>query len=355
MIRKPYLIYLSALAILLGASCSNKNISYKAEYQFKSKNGTPDYTDKNYWAAHPWKWDTSDSVPAPLRDKSNNDSAVDVFFIHPTTLTSKKNKNSNALIDDASINIKTDFSPILYQASAFNERSRVFAPRYRQAHLGNYFTEDTLRAKKAFDLAYLDIKKAFETYLTDYNNGRPIIIASHSQGTTHALRLLKEYFEGKELQKSLVCAYIIGMPVSNTYFITLKPCVDSLSTGCFVSWRTYEKGFEGSKSVKNESFKAVVVNPLSWSLDSIRIPAILNSGGVLKNFNKVLPGVVDAQIYKNILWSSKPKFFGSFLLTTKNYHIADINFFYSNIRHNVNTRIDMYLKKQKTALNDKRK
>jgi len=209
------------LIILLGlyvASCSKKNFSHLATYQFKSINGNPDYTDLHYWAAHPWKWNTSDSVPKPLRKGFVKDSLVDVFFLHPTTLTSDKNKNSNALIDDAELNAKTDYSTILYQASAFNEQCRVFAPRYRQAHYGNYFTDDTAMARKAFELAYEDVKNAFETYLSLYNGGRPIIIASHSQGTTHAARLLKDYFQGKILQNKLVCAYIVGMPIPENYF-----------------------------------------------------------------------------------------------------------------------------------------
>ncbi len=341
---KTFFLYFIVLLSLCISACSQKNYSTKPAYQFKSTDGKPDYTNLSYWAAHPWKWDTSDSVPKPLQKNDSKDSMVDVFFVHPTTLTSKKNTNSNALIDDAATNSKTDYSAILYQASAFNEQCRVFAPRYRQAHYGNYFTADTLRAKQAFELAYEDVKNAFETYLKYYSNGRPIIIASHSQGTTHAARLLKEFFEGKVLQNKLVCAYIIGMPIPDNYFTAIKPCTDSLGTGCFVTWRTFQKGYEGSEFVKKEIFKAVVTNPLTWSLDSNYAPAGLNHGGVLKNFNKISPAVVDAQVYKNILWSSKPKFFGNFLLRQKNYHIGDINLFYNNIRQNVKTRIGMYWK-----------
>ena len=341
---KQSLFYiLAAIGLLLG-SCSKNNFSSKPAYQFKSSDGKPDYSDLHYWAAHPWKWDPSDSVPKPLRKNFIKDSVADVFFIHPTSLTSKKNTNSNASIDDAAINSKTDYSAILYQASTFNEQCRIFAPRYRQAHYNNYFTTDTARANQAFELAYEDVKNAFEIYLKYYNNGRPIIIASHSQGTTHAARLLKEFFEDKPLKNKLVCAYIIGMPIPEHYFTSLQPCKDSLSTGCFVTWRSFEKGFEGSEFVKKETFKAVVTNPLIWSSDTILAPAKLNTGGVLKNFNIVKPAVVDAMVYKNILWTSKPKFFGSFLLKQKNYHIADINFFYTNIRENVKTRIAMFWK-----------
>ncbi|MBC7867548.1 MAG: DUF3089 domain-containing protein [Gloeobacteraceae cyanobacterium ES-bin-316] len=326
------------------SSCSQKNFSSKPAYQFKSATGKPDYADLHYWAAHPWKWDPSDSIPKPLLASTFRDSVVDVFFVHPTTLTSSKNTSSNAAIDDAEINSKTDYSAILYQASVFNEQSRVFAPRYRQAHYQNYFTADSTTASKSFAMAYEDVKSAFETYLRLYNNGRPIVIAAHSQGTSHAARLIKEFFEGKLLQNKLVCAYLIGMPIPETYFTTFKPCADSLGTGCFVSWRTFQKGFEGSDYVLKETFKATVTNPLTWKTDTLPGPAALNAGAVLKNFNKLVPGVTDATVYKNILWSSKPKFFGNILLTQKNYHVGDINLFYSNIRQNVKTRIGMFWK-----------
>ena len=340
-----FLFVVLASVLFISTSCSKKNYSQKAAYQFKSTDGNPDYTNLDYWAAHPYKWDPSDSIPKPLRKNYFKDSVADVFFVHPTTLTSSKNSNSNALIDDAEINAKTDYSAILYQASAFNEKCRVFAPRYRQAHYGNYFTNDTMRARKAFEIAYQDVKNAFETYLKKYNNGQPIIIAAHSQGTTHAARLLKEYFEGKILQNKLICAYIIGMPIQDNYFKLLKPCIDSMSTGCYVTWRTFKKGYEGSEAVQKETFKVVVTNPHTWSTDTAYARASLNTGAVLINFNKVIPSVVDAQVHKNILWTSKPRFFGNLFLTQDNYHVGDINFFYNNIRQNVKTRIGVYLKK----------
>jgi len=332
------------LLAIVAVSCSPKNFSNNAAYQFKSADGKPDYKNLNYWAAHPAKWDPSDSVPKPNRKTKSNDETIDVFFVHPTTLTSSQDTNSNARIDDPAINSKTDYSAILYQASVFNGECRVFAPRYRQAHYNNYFTPDKARANQAFELAYQDVKEAFETYLKYYNNGRPIMIASHSQGTTHAARLLKEFFEGQTLSNKLVCAYLIGMPIPESYFNSLKPCKDSLTTGCIVSWRTYKKGFEGSEFVLNETFKAVVTNPLTWTTDTLFAPARLNTGAVLKNFNRLYPGLTDARIHKNILWSSKPRFFGNFLLRQENYHVGDINLFYNNIRQNVHTRKAMYWK-----------
>ena len=133
----------------------------------------------------------SDSVTKTLRKDYQQDQTVDVFFLHPTTLTDQEDDRWNADFQDAKLNAKTDYSSILYQASTFNEY-RVFAPRYRQAHIRSYFTTDTTRARQAFDTAYEDIRQAFTYYLKNYNQGRPIVIASHSQGSTHAIRLLKE-------------------------------------------------------------------------------------------------------------------------------------------------------------------
>ena len=325
-------------------SCSKKNFSYLPAYQFKSIDKKPDYADLNYWAAHPWKKDPSDSIPKPLLAGYSKDSTADVFFIHPTTLTAPGDTSWNADIDDAEINAKTDYSTILYQASVFNASCRVFAPRYRQAHIKAFFIPDSM-SEKYFDIAYEDIKTAFVYYLSHYNNGRPIIIASHSQGTKHAGRLLKEFFENKPLQDKLVCAYIIGLPVPDNYFTVLKPCKDSLSTGCFIGWRTYKKGYTEPDFVAKETFKCVVTNPLSWTSDTTFFSSVNNKGGVLLKFNKIIRGVVSTQIHHNVLWSSKPRVFGKIFFTKKNYHVGDINLFYINIRENIAKRIAAFTKR----------
>jgi hypothetical protein len=267
---------------------------------------------------------------------------VDVFFVHPTTYVSKSDTGWNADIDDALINARTDYTSILYQASAFNE-CRVFAPRYRQANIRAYFTTDTASGREAFDLAYEDIKTAFQYYLDHYNNGRPIVIASHSQGTTHAKRLLKEFFENKPLKNKLVAAYIIGIGIPKDYFTDLSPCRDSAQTGCFIGWRTYKRGYE-PEFVKKENGNGFVTNPLTWTSTPEYAPKKLNKGGVLRKFNTVVPGVADAQIHDDVLWIHRPRFQGSVFFRSKNYHIGDINLFYVNIRENLRTRISAFWK-----------
>lgn len=313
-----------------------------SRYEGKPGNTIPDYSNLDYWAAHPSKKDPSDSIPPPLTQEAL-DTSVDVFFIHPTTYTKKdftEGKN-NADITDAELNAKTDYTSILYQASVFNASARIFAPRYRQAHLSAFYEMKKEDAQTAFDIAYQDIKEAFLYYLQNYNNGRPIIIASHSQGTLHAGRLLKEFFENKSLKKQLVCAYLIGLPVTQDYFTGLIPCKDSASTGCFVGWRTLKKGYLPAY-VKKETTPVYVTNPLSWTLDNLYMSNRLNKGAILWKFNKLFFNTNGAVIHQNVLWISKPKFPFSFLINIKNFHAGDINLFYLNIRQNIKTRIAAY-------------
>lgn len=305
-----------------------------------------DYLNLSLWAAHPYKMDPSDSVPSPLLKKEEFPTGVDVFFIHPTTYTGDKIYGWNASVTDDDLNHQTDYSSILYQASVFNEGSRVFAPRYRQAHISAFFSSHD-SANISLELAYEDVRSAFECYLNHYHQNQPIIIASHSQGTRHAGRLLKEFFENTALQKKLVCAYIIGMPIPLEYFTTITPCKDSTETGCFVGWRTYKRNYT-PEFIQNEKFKAVVTNPLSWTTNESFVSDRFNKGGVMMKFNKIVPNVVDAQVSGNILWSCKPNIFGKIFIRQKNFHIGDINLFYVNIRDNVRCRIDHYFKKDRS-------
>jgi hypothetical protein len=302
----------------------------------------PDYSQLKNWAAHPDILDESDRRPEGdtighfLFD-------ADVFFLHPTTYTGseKSHKHWNAPLNDHKLDKKTNEGTIRFQASAFNHAGRVFAPRYRQAHLHAYFTTDKKSARKAFDFAYDDIKLAFEYYLKYHHNNRPIIIASHSQGTTHAIRLIKEYFDQKPLKPKLVAAYLLGMPVRKNEFNSILPCQDSTDTGCTISWRTFKKDY----TLKEADQKAtiLVTNPISWTLDHRYVPKSQNKGTLLYKFDKIYPNLVDAQVSDNILWASKPKFRGSIFLRTKNYHPADVNFYYFSIRDNAVLRVKSFI------------
>lgn len=330
------------LIVLMVYACSPKIVSYTEEAAFRSESGVPDYSKIEYWAAHPKKNDPSDTIPRLLRG-NDNEKIADVFFLHPTTLLGPREAgNNNAKIDDPVINYKTDYSPILYQASAFNESARIFAPRYRQAHIGMYSEKNSASKYAAFNLAYEDVKNAFLYYLKNENNGRPIIIASHSQGTTHATRLLKELFDGKDLSKQLVCAYLIGMGVKKNSYEKIPVCTDSSKTGCFVSWRTFRQDYSDDWANRLDT-SIVVVNPITWKTTNEIADKSLQKGAVLYNLNKVYTQTQNAQAEGSALWVSHPRFPGSFLYRKKNYHAGDINLFYVDIRKDASRRIAYFM------------
>ena len=341
------MLRLFALLILSGsfASCANKYQRLASQYEFTSKSTQPDYQQPYYWAAHPWKKDPSDSIPQPLLNEQR-DSIADVFFIHPTTYTEKRFE-WNADINDAELNAKTDYTSILYQSSVFNQHCRIFAPRFRQGHYSAFFI-DTPKNYHIFDTAYSDIKKAFQYYLEHYHKNRPIIIAGHSQGALLAERLLKEFFDGKELHSKLVAAYLIGWPIARNLFNNIPVCTDSNQIGCFAGWRTLKKGYIPSY-MKKEYPVSYVTNPLSWDTTSAYVSAVYNQGSVLREFDKLVLNTTDAQIHGGVLWVNKPKFPGSFLYRARNYHIADINLYYINLRNNIETRIRNFIKNDQAS------
>lgn len=328
--------FLVLVSGLVGCSGSRKITNNPVQNLANS----PDYAQLVYWAAHPAKQDPSDSIPVPLKASYRYDTSVHVFFIHPTTFTDKKDSSDNASLVDVVLNQKTDESPILYQASIFNQYP-VYAPRYRQAHIRNYYITDTARALAAFDQAYADIRAAFLYYWTHENKGRPIVVASHSQGTTHAIRLMQEFFDGKPARQQLVAAYLIGMYLPADRFEQISLCTDSASTGCVLAWRTYQMDYL-PPFVQKEKDSSLVVNPLSWKSDFTYVPNRESKGAVLRNFNKVIPQAVDAQVQGKVLWMHKPDVPGKILLRMKNYHIGDLNLFYVDIRSNVDTRVRTY-------------
>ena len=301
----------------------------------------PDYSNVKHWASLPFIHDPGDSIPGPLRQDYFYDSTVDVFFIHPTTYLRKVNNQMNGDINNEALNSRTDNRTILNQASAFNEY-RLFAPRYRQANYSAYLSFMG-GYQPVFDTAYEDIKHAFRYYLDHWNNGHPFFIASHSQGSQHAVRLIKELIEGTALEKKMIAAYVIGIPpVKNPDWRT-RPCTDSTQTGCYIAWNTFTEEFRNQFNfLGNTELKTV--NPLTWTTSEAVAQSKLHKGAIVKDFNDVRPNALSAQIRDGKLVISSSSI--DLPDRMENLHVLDINLFYVDIRNNLRTRVKAYRKKQ---------
>jgi Protein of unknown function (DUF3089) len=332
-----HLFFLFLLGSLSANAQKDRNHTPATSFADDVHPTAPNYAEERFWAALPTKADNADRTPNRKIIDAQATANADVFYIYPT-LYSGKNANEthwNAPVDDPKFCATINEQAILNQASIFNGAAKVYAPYYRQGHLDVYYNANKADCAAALDLAYADVKAAFEHYLAHYNKNRPIIIAAHSQGTTHAGRLVREFFDGKPLQKQLVAAYVVGMAVPDTYFKNIKICETPTETGCYCAWRTFERGFTPDGFYPTGSqFK--VTNPLSWRTDTTYISHEASKGSVLYKFKKIMPHLTDAQIHNGMVWCTRPKFFGDFMLPKKlkNYHIGDYNLYYMNVREN---------------------
>lgn len=346
----PMNFHFRAISLFVGICCTCNTSFSQSGYTEGLQNGSsrigetlpaPDYSIIKNWASHPSIRDFGDSIPKPLRNNFSYDSTVDVFFIHPTTYLRKENGQMNADINSESVNRRTDNRTILNQASAFNEY-RLFAPRYRQVNYSAYMNIFGSN-QPIFDTAYTDVKKAFQYYLSYWNQGRPFFIASHSQGTQHAVRLIKDLIEGTELQKKLIAAYIIGTPPVKTGKLKIPVCTDSAKTGCYVAWNTFTEEFRrqfdflGSADVET-------VNPLTWTTSGSEAPSKLHKGAVVQDFNSVKSKALTAQIRSGKLVVDTDDDTIELPGSLQNLHVLDINLFYVDIRNNLRTRVKAYKK-----------
>lgn len=298
-----------------------------------------DYSSVDNWAVLPGKY------PDNLKEYSvqNPQDSIDVFYVYPTLIVSEKDKRWNVSIDD-SVQIRKVLNiAVRFQASAWGSSGSLYVPYYRQAHIRSYHNlENTGRT--ALLLAYSDVKAAFEYYLKHYNNGRGIILASHSQGSSHISCLLSDFFDGKPLQSQLVAAYIPGIGLDKNQFKTIPLMENPNQTGGFVTWNTFKKKFD-KKNYKWYKGK-VVINPVTWDTTAIA-PRELHKGFLYSN-GKMYTNSFDTHTDNGVIWISTPRFPYRYLtVAMRNYHSGDVNLFWEDIRENSLLRVKTFRSNKK--------
>ncbi len=263
-----------------------------------------------------------------------------MFYVHPTVYLAGGPWNGN--LDDKKLNEKCD-ACVMHQATPFNSSAKVYAPRYRQAILRS-FTKGEVEGERALDTAYADIKKSFEYYLANYNHGRPIILAGHSQGAYHVARLMDDFFTGKPLLNQLVASYPIGFDTQKNRYKDI-PVGDSASQiGCFVTWNTvaWRQDTTGPYTRYRGS---ACVNPLTWTQDAGVAESKLHFGAVRFDWQKTEKNLLRTKIHGSLLWITftDPSLKKGFYHLGNNYHVSDVNLFYMNIRENAELRVKHYL------------
>lgn len=315
------------------------------------------YADKAMWLARPdlpdspGKWTPDGATPGPRPP-------VSVFYVHPTSYFGRA--QWNAPLDDASANRYATLF-LRGQATAFNATGDIWAPRYRQATFGTFLTTGK-DAQAALDLAYHDVEAAFDAFVRDIGPSRPIILAGHSQGALHLIRLLHDRVAGTALARRIVAAYVVGWPVSRSVDLPrmgLPECRGPTQAGCILSWQSFAEpadpsmvlgAFDATTGLTGQSRAGtplVCTNPLTGAPDSAA-PASANLGSLVPSADLtsavLVPGRVPARCSGRglLLIGSPPDGYGAYVLQGNNYHVFDYSLFWANIRADAARRAAAY-------------
>jgi hypothetical protein len=312
---------------------SCKTIYRTSSFEATAVPSSPDYSKPYYWAVLPGQY------PEDLKEITGDyvEKSADVFFVYPTLLTDNKDSLWNADINRKDLREDVITRSVKFQASAFAKAGNLYVPFYRQSHYKIYVPPYNAQEEDSRMIAYQDVKAAFQYYLAHYNQGRPIILASHSQGSIMTAMLLKDFFDGTPLQERLVAAYIPGVKIQDKEFEQLKKMDTPLATGGYLSWNTYKR--KNYPPTYEKWYKgATTTNPVSW--DNASTTSFEQHLGVLNADGEIYPNALKLKVVDGLIWSSVPKIPKRFLLSfVKNYHFADINLFWKDIEKNSVDRV----------------
>ena len=280
---------------------------------------------------------------------------ADVFFICPSVYGGSDDACNMSLSDQETK--ESFFGAINMEKGIYDQNSRFFAPYYRQIGLNVYEMPEEDR-EPYLEIAYEDVKDAFEYYWETCNDGRPIILAGFSQGADMCLRLMKDFFAQDDRMEQLVACYAIGWRVTEDdlqEFPHLKMASGESDTGVIVSFNSEAETVTDSLMIPAGT-RTLAINPLNWKTDSTFADQSLNKGACFTDYSgsilTEIPELTGAYLdpirgalkVPDVSPADYPA--GLSIFTDGIYHLYDYQFFYRNLQENVQTRIRTYMQQQ---------
>ncbi len=301
--------------------------------------GTPsDYSKKDNWLA----------VPEITHE-------VDTFYLYPTCYTDDS-EDAKPICDIDDETVRTQAQSIYEsQATVFEESTNVFAPYYRQSNINQLAGKDNKELEEFQKKEQrTDVYAALDYYFEHYNNGRPFIIAGHSQGSMMARIVLGEYMKvHPEYYERMVAAYVIGYSITSDWLKEhpyLKFAEGADDTEVIVSWNTEGPGNKGQKNLVVED-GAISINPINWKRDDTYASADENLGSRMLNEDtgsyEIKQGIADAQLDTErgvvICTTNKVEYIpATEIFGPESLHGNDYALYYENLRENIKTRVENY-------------
>lgn len=295
----------------------------------------------------------SDSGNWAYLEINEDNKVADVFFICPTVYGGDDSTFNMSLDDEET---KESFlGATNMEKGIYDEECRFFAPYYRQAALIVYEMEIADR-EKYLEIAYEDVKAAFEYYMDHYNDGRPIVLAGFSQGADLCIRLLKDCFADDDTNKLLVACYAIGWSITEDElqeYSHLKFAKGETDIGVIISFNSEAESIKDSLMIPAGT-KTLAINPLNWKTDGTVADKSQNagacftdySGNIVAEIPKLTGAYIDESRGALKITDVSPKDYSPVLSIFDEgiYHLYDYQFFYRNLQQNVAVRLDEYKK-----------
>ena len=277
---------------------------------------------------------------------------VDVFYVYPTVTGFRPETEVCDMTDTMMIAGAKMVRQI--QTAVFEESCNVFMPYYRQISMpkpGSDYSAIIDYVSK------FDATDALDYYLNNLNQGRPFIIAGHSQGASVVIALLENYMtKHPEALSRMIAAYPIGFAVTKEWLAKtgLKFAEGATDTGVIVSWNT-----EGPANLTENNMTlapgGISINPINWKRDDTPASVKENLGSLTYDGKLVTPGIADARVDTvrgSVVVSSiaEKELYaipadGAAMFGPESYHLHDYGFFFNNFKQNVADRVKAFMKK----------
>ncbi len=303
-----------------------------------------DYSDENNWL----------NIPEITE-------AVDTVYLYPTAYSSDDPDAPVIVPIDNEIMRAGARGNFSMNEGAYSGCTNVFAPFYRQSNLMalSGFSAEEFDAFQ-YREQRTDVYAALDYYFEHYNEGRPYILAGHSQGSEMVRIVLKDYMRlHPDRYENMVAAYVLGFSVTKQDLEEnphLKFAEGADDTGVIVSWNIEGPGNKDQQNVVVTE-GAISINPINWKRDDTYAPAEDNLGTYVNDGGAYVeaPAKADAQVDTErgvvictteelpFISDSNPaiaSFFGP-----ESYHNGDYPFYFDNLKENVKLRVDRFLEK----------
>ena len=303
--------------------------------------GTPsDYSKEDNWMA----------IPEITHE-------VDTFYLYPTCYADDS-ETAKQICDIDNEQVRERAQAVYEnQATVFEESTNVFGPYYRQSNIYHVLGMDSKELEEfQMNEQRTDVYAALDYYFENYNNGRPFILAGHSQGSIMTRIVLGEYMQAHpEYYERMVAAYVIGYSITSDWLEEhpyLKFAEGADDTGVIVSWNTEGPANKGQNNIVVED-GAISINPVNWKRDDTYASADENLGSRILNEEtgtyEIKKKIADAQLdtergvvictTEDVEYTSAGELFGPASL-----HNNDYALYYENVRENVKARVERFLK-----------